>query len=91
MEITTLFIAWVVMSMIFLVLGIVLWVIGVKNQSIAMTIIGAFLCLNFLGLIIAVIQVSHWDRVPRNNSTWRPPEQNNNQNQDTKTPENKNK
>ena len=91
MDITAFFVAWIVTSIIFLVLGIVLWVIGIKNQSIAMTIIGAFLCLNFLGVIIAVVQVSHWERGPRNNSTWKPPEENKDQNQDTKLPENKKK
>ena len=42
------------------VTGIFLWRSGTKRKNVVQTVLGAFMCLKFLGVIIAIIQIFRW-------------------------------
>ena len=43
-------------------LGIFLWMKGLRENNVLFALIGAFICLNWLGVIIAILQLKPWEK-----------------------------
>ena len=69
-------IVFIFIWIIAIIAGIILWVFGTQKRSIPMAIIGSFLCLSVIGLLISVIQVMNWKKEAEAMQSWKPPEEN---------------